>query len=133
MQTLIYGCGQLAASTVRDLADEAAQITVIGKERNDLERLSGYPGVSVLLLTDPAMQDYLLEAGISHADAFLALSTDDHENLLMAQIAKRIFNVAHVVCHVENPQLQMLYSGLGLDVVGYSRGILQDIRQVIDR
>ncbi len=138
MRTLIYGCGQLAASAVRELAptllekDGDAQITVLGKERSQLERLSGYPGVSVVMISEPVMQDYLLDAGISQADAFLALSTDDHENLLLAQVARQMFNVSHVVCHVENPQLQVLYTALGLNVVGYSRGILQDIRQVID-
>ena len=128
---LIYGWGQLAASAIRDLAGEDMEIMVLGKERSRLERLSAYPGVTVALLTEPVMQDYLLEAGISHADAFLALSDDDHENLLLAQVAKQMFNVPRVVCHVENPQLQVLYTALGLNVVGYSRGILQDIRQVV--
>ena len=128
---LIYGWGQLASSAIRDLADEDMEITVLGKERSQLERLSAYPGVTVALLTESVMQNYLLEAGVSHADAFLALSDDDHENLLLAQVAKHIFNVSRVVCHVENPQLQVLYTALGLNVVGYSRGILQDIRQAM--
>ena len=131
MRMLIYGWGQLAASAIRDLAGEDMEITVLGKERSQLERLSAYPGVTVALLTEPVIQNYLLEAGVSHADAFLALSDDDHENLLLAQVAKQIFNVPRVVCHVENPQLQVLYAALGLNVVGYSRGILQDIRQVM--
>ena len=131
MRMLIYGWGQLAASAIRDLAGEDMEITVLGKERSQLERLSAYPGVTVALLTEPVIQNYLLEAGVSHADAFLALSDDDHENLLLAQVAKQIFNIPRVVCHVENPQLQVLYAALGLNVVGYSRGILQDIRQVM--
>ncbi len=131
MRMLIYGWGQLAAGAIRDLADGDMEITVLGKERSRLERLSAYPGVTLVLLTEPVMQDYLLDAGISHADAFLALSDDDHENLLLAQVAKQMFNVPRVVCHVENPQLQVLYAALGLNVVGYSRGILQDIRQAM--
>ena len=131
MRMLIYGSGQLAASAIRDLADEDIEITVLGRERNRLERLSSYPGVTVALLSEPVMQDYLLESGISNADAFLALSDDDHENLLLAQVARHMFNVPRVICHVENPQLQVLYTALGLNVVGYSRGILQDIRQVL--
>jgi trk system potassium uptake protein TrkA len=46
------------------------------------------------------MQDYLQEGGIDHADVFLAMSSDDHQNLLVAQIAKHIFNVPKVVCHL---------------------------------
>ena len=131
MRILIYGWGQLAASAISELAGEGTEITVLGKERSQLERLSGKPGVTALLLMEPVMQDYLLEAGISHSDAFLALSDDDHENLLLSQVARQLFNVSHVVCHVENPQLQIMYTALGLNVVGYSRGIVQDIRQVI--
>ncbi len=132
MRILIYGWGQLAASATRDLVGEDMEITVLGKDRSRLERLNAYPGVTVALLAEPVMQDYLLGAGISQAGAFLALSDDDHENLLLAQVAKQMFNVPRVVCHVENLQLQILYTALGLNVVGYSRGILQDIRQVLD-
>ena len=63
MRILIYGWGQLAASAVRDLAGKDAEITVLGKERSQLERLSGNPGVTAVLLAEPVMQDYLLEAG----------------------------------------------------------------------
>ena len=77
------------------------------------------------------MHDYLMDAGISQAQAFLALSTDDHENLLAAQIAHRMFGVPKVVCHVENPQLQVIYAMQGLNVVSYAVGILQDIRFAI--
>ena len=132
MQVIVYGCGQLASSAVRDLAGSGEDITVLGRDRNQLDRLAEYPRVEAELLTAPAMQDYLLQTGVSHADAFLALSDDDHENLLVAQIAKYIFNVPHVVCYVEHPNLHMMYTVLGLSVIGYSRGLLQDIRQVID-
>ena len=79
------------------------------------------------------MQDYLQAGGIDTTDIFLALSDDDHQNALVAQIALYIFNVPNVVCHLNNPQLQILYSGLGMDVVGYSVGLLQDIRQVMEK
>ncbi len=131
MRTLIYGWGQLAASAIQDLSAQDVEITVLGRQRSRLERLSAYSGVTATLIAEPAMQDYLLESGISHADAFLALSDDDHENLLLAQIAKHMFNVPKVVCHVENPELQFMYTKMGLNVVGSSIGILQDIRQVL--
>ena len=59
------------------------------------------------------------------------MSFDDHENVLAAQIARDMFGVANVVCHLHSPQLQVLYMGLGLNVVGYSFGLLQDVRQAI--
>ena len=133
MRVLIYGCSRLTANLVPELAGDDMDITVLGPERSCLEGVSAHPGVQVSLTAEPMMQDYLLEAGISRADVFLAMSFDDHENVLAAQIARDMFGVANVVCHLHSPQLQVLYTGLGLNVVGYSFGLLQDVRQAIGK
>ena len=131
MRVLVYGSGQLTTGVVRDLVNEENEVTVLGDERSELERLSSYKNVSGVYLDEPVMHDYLIEAGIANADAFLALSTDDHENLLVAQIAHRMFGVRNVVCHVENPQLQVIYATVeksqDIRVVSYSVGVLQDV------
>lgn len=132
MRVLVYGCGELASGAVRELVADASQIIVLGNERSQLERLSSYDKVTAVLLAEPVMHDYLMDAGISQVQVFLALSTDDHENLLAAQIAHRMFGVPRVVCHVENPQLQVIYASQGLNVVSYAVGILQDIRYAIN-
>jgi len=131
MRVLIFGCNRLSSSLVGDLSDRSNEITVLGRERDCLESVATFPGVRVVLTAEPMMQDYLQEGGIDHADVFLAMSSDDHENILVSQIAKHIFNVPKVVCHLGSPQLQVMYAALGLDVVGYSFGLLQDVRQAI--
>ena len=132
MRVLIFGCNRLSTSLVGDLAGEGNDITVLGDERNCLESVATHPGVRVVLTAEPMMQDYLQEGGIDHADVFLAMSADDHQNILVAQIAKHIFNVPKVVCHLGNSELQVMYAALGLEVVGYSFGLLQDVRQAIE-
>ncbi len=132
MRVLIYGCNRLTTNLVPDLAEDDTEITVLGAERECLESVGTHPGVRVVLTAEPMMQDYLQEGGINQADVFLAMSGDDHQNILVSQIAKHIFNVPKVVCHLGNPQLQVLYAALGLDVVGYSFGLLQDVRQAIE-
>jgi trk system potassium uptake protein TrkA len=47
--------------------------------------------------------DALLEAGIEQADAFVASTDGDNTNLVIAQIAKRRFNVPTVVVRVLDP------------------------------
>ena len=135
MRVLVYGCGQLASGVVRELINDPVEIVVLGHERSQLERLSSYEKVSGVFLDEPVMHDYLMEAGIANASAFLALSTDDHGNLLAAQIAHRMFGVQNVVCHVENPQLQVIYATIPetqeINVISYSVGILQDIRDAM--
>ena len=131
MRVLIFGCNRLSTSLEADLAAEDNEITVLGAERDCLENVATHPGVRVVLTAEPMMQDYLQEGGIDHTDVLLAMSADDHQNILVAQIAKHIYNVPKVVCHLGSPQLQVMYAALGLDVVGYSFGLLQDVRQAI--
>ena len=131
MRVLIFGCNRLSSSLVADLARDLNEITVLGSEQDSLEMVATQSGVKVVLTAEPIMKDYLQEGGIDHADVFLAMSEDDHQNILVSQIAKHIFNVPKVVCHLSSPELQVMYAGLGLDVVGYSFGLLHDVRQVI--
>ncbi len=132
MRVLVLGCNQLTTNLVLDLAQAGSHVTIVADDRRRLERLADEPRVQVILSIEPQMEDYLQQGGIDNAEVFLALCGDDHQNALAAQIALHIFNVPKVVCHLDNPQLQILYAGLGLEVVGYSFGLLQDIRQAIE-
>ena len=133
MRVLIVGCGRLTTALVPDLAESGFEITVVSRSRECLESLSEIPGVQVVLTTEPTMQEFLQQAGVDTVDIFLALSDDDHRNALVSQIARYIYNVPKVICHLDNPQLQIFYAGLGMNVVGHSIGLLQDIHQAISR
>ena len=133
MRVLILGCGRLTTTLVSDLAQNGFEITILSRDRDCLDLVADQTGVTAVLTTEPTMQDYLQQGGIDTADIFLAFSGDDHLNAMVAQIARYIFKVPKVICHLDNPQLQLLYASLGLDVVGYSIGLLQDIRQAIER
>ena len=132
MRVLIFGCNRLSTSLVADLAGDGNAVTVLGGQRDCLESVAKHPGVRVVLTAEPMMQDYLQDGSIDHVDVFLAMSGDDHENILAAQVAKHIYNVPKVVCHLSSPQLQVMYAALGLVVVGYSSGLFQDVRQAIE-
>ena len=131
MQVLIFGCDRLSANLVEALSGRNNEITVLGADRDSLQSIALHSDVQVILTAEPMMQDYLQEGSIDHCDVFLAMSGDDHHNVLVSQIAKHIYNVPKVVCHLDSPQLQVMYAALSLDVVGYSFALLQDVRQVI--
>jgi len=61
--------------------------------------------------------DALLEAGIERADAFVAATDGDNTNLVIAQLAKRRFNVGTVVVRVLDPARAQWYSEQGLSTV----------------
>ena len=132
MNTLILGCNQLTRNLAPELAQEDHKVTVLAEDWEGLAQLEDSSQVRVIWIAEPMMQDYLRMGGIEGAELFLALSTDDHWNALAAQTAMHIFNVPKVICQINDPRLQVLYSGLQLNVVGFSFGLMQDIRQQIE-
>ena len=132
MRVLILGCGRLTHSLIPGLVEAGHNITVLSGEKDCLETVAEFQGVEVILVPAPTLQDYLGQGGVDRAGIFLALSGDDHLNALCAQIASHIFGVPRVVCLLESPHLQLLYSSLGMNVVGYVIGLSQDIQQAIE-
>ena len=59
----------------------------------------------------------LLAAGIERADAFVASTDGDNTNLVIAQIAKRRFNIERVVVRVLDPARARWYAEQGLQTV----------------
>ena len=133
MEALIYGCGPLTTRVIPYLAQSGYRIVVLDSSRDALGSLVADRRVQGVLITEPLMQDYLQEGGIKISDLFLALSDKDQENVLLSQIALHIFNVPKVICRLENSDLQQLYSGLGLSVVGSSiQSLAQDVCRAIE-
>ena len=131
MRILILGCGSLTTLLLASPDSAEHEFTILSNDINCLNDVADEPRVNALLTVEPLMQDYLQLGGIDNADAFLALSEDEHQNILTSQIAKHIFNVGKVVCRLENPQLQKLYSELELEVVNPTQDLLQDLNRAL--
>ena len=130
---MIFGCGTLTDLLVPYLRQAGHLVTVLTSDADALERLRREYQVKGVLITEPLMQDYLQEGDIEITEVFLALTDHDHQNVLAAQIAKHIFNVGIVICRLETPQLQQLYAGLGLKIIGTSTsGLYEETRRLIE-
>ena len=130
---MILGCGTLTDQLVPYLRRAGHLVTVLTDDADALERLRREYQIQGVWITEPLMQDYLQEGDIEITEIFLAISDHDHQNALVAQIAKHIFNVGIVICRLEDPQLQHLYSGLGLKIIGTSAsGLYEETRRLIE-
>ena len=118
MEAIIFGCGTLTTLLVPQLTEDGYSITVLDSHQECLEVLAAQAPVKVILANEPLMRDYLHEAGVETSELFMALSDDDHQNLLLAQAATHLFNVGTVVCRLDHPQLQETFAEIGLNVVG---------------
>ena len=120
MNALIFGCDILTDLIIKYLQLNGYNVTVVAYEQDrliDLERKYTLP---TIMIKDHIMQDYLQESNIKNVDMFLALSADDYTNVMLAQVAKYLFDVKTVICRIEDRELNELYSELDLKVIGKS-------------
>ncbi|MDP8259826.1 MAG: TrkA family potassium uptake protein [Candidatus Gygaella obscura] len=116
MYIIIVGCGRVGSELARLLSCEGHNVVVVDKNSTAFERLGGaFNGLS---LTGNALDvDLLKSAGIEKADVLCALTNGDNTNLVIAQIAKKIFKVAKVLTRIYDPSRAHIYKSLGLDVI----------------
>lgn len=132
MDALIFGCTRLTNALTAALLADGHRLTVLDRDADRLARLHQErpeESLAVLHAPEPLMQDYLHQGGIDRAGAFLALSGDDHANLLVSQIARHIYNIPQVFCRLSDPQLQQFYRDLGLEIIGPDTDSIARIRQ----
>ena len=111
MNILMAGAGRLGRQAVPVLAAAGNDVTVV--EADDelaeavREELSGR-GVRVLF-GDACDPQVLEEAGCLRADAVVAVTGDDEDNLVICLLAKRQFQVARTVARVNDPENGWLF------------------------
>jgi trk system potassium uptake protein len=123
MFVLIVGCGRVGSAIANSMLSEGHDVSVLDEDPEALalldrgqtdsweERGGRYTVGTALEL------DALLAAGIEEADAFVASTDGDNTNLVIAQIAKRRFNIERVVVRVLDPARARWYAEQGLQTV----------------
>jgi trk system potassium uptake protein TrkA len=120
---LIVGCGRVGSAIARNMIAKGHDVSVLDEDPEAiamLERGLDRPwedhGGQFTIGTALEM-DALLAAGIENADAFVAATDGDNTNLVIAQIAKRRFEIDKVVVRVLDPMRAQWYEDQGLSTV----------------
>jgi trk system potassium uptake protein TrkA len=58
---------------------------------------------------------FLSQTGIERADAIVAVTADDEDNLIALQMAKKHFKVKKTIARVNNPTNVEIFKMLGVD------------------
>ena len=116
MYIIIAGCGKIGANLVKTLSNEGHDVVVIDPNEENFAQLEN--GTNCLTITGMCIdEDVLKSAGIEHADALLAVTSDDNVNIMTAQIAKQLYHVPHVVTRIYDPDKDAVLRQMGLNTV----------------
>jgi trk system potassium uptake protein TrkA len=120
MFILIVGSGRVGSAVAKRTLDAGHEVSVLDSdplshERLDKDQASTWEDAGGRFTVGTALEvDALIEAGIEDADVFLAATSGDNTNLVIAQIAQRRFNVPRVVVRVADPGRANWYAEQGL-------------------
>jgi trk system potassium uptake protein TrkA len=120
MLILIVGCGRVGSAVAKRALAAGHEVSVIDSdplshERLDQDQSSTWEDAGGRFTVGTALEiDGLIEAGIEEAEVFLAATSGDNTNLVIAQIAQRRFHVSRVVVRVADPARAAWYAEQGL-------------------
>ena len=123
MFILIVGAGRVGSGVAKRALDGGHSVSVLdldplSHQRLDKDQSTTFEDAGGRFTVGAALEiDALLEAGIADADVFLAATSGDNTNLVIAQIAQRRFNVPRVVVRVADPGRAAWYAEQGLHTI----------------
>ena len=130
MYIIIAGCGRIGSTLAQELIDEGNDLVIIDRDKGKLDSLgSGLNATRILGIEYDI--DILKEAGIEHADMFLALTQNDSVNITSCQVAKNVFNVKKVIAKVVDANKERIYISLNLDYINPIKLSIEDLKSRI--
>lgn len=116
MRIVIAGCGRVGSDLALTLSEEGHDVSVIDSRADVFERLgSTFNGTTHEGLGYDV--GVLREAGIEHADAFVAATDSDNSNAMAVQVAKRVFGVPKTIARLDDPAREDAYRALDVQFV----------------
>jgi trk system potassium uptake protein len=110
------GCGRVGSGLALELEAAGHTVAVIDQDRESFRRLG--PDFNGRTVTGVGFdRDTLLEAGITEANAFAAVSNGDNSNILAARVARETYGVENVVARIYDAGRAEIYQRLGIPTV----------------
>ncbi len=142
MFILIVGIGRVGSTVARTMLQEGHTVSCLDEDPEsharleiDLERSWEDMGGRYTVGTGLEIEA-LEEAGIAEADAFVAATDGDNTNLVIAQIAKRRFEVPTVIARILDPYRAQWYESQGVHTICPTRVaidmLIGEVREAAD-
>jgi len=132
MYVIIAGGGKVGLYLSKALVDAGHEVLVIEKDASRAATLAEELD-ELVLQGDACEMRTMKETGMQRADAVVAVTGDDEDNLVICQMAKRRFNVPRTIARVNDPKNEDIFQRLGIDeTLSSTRVILNLIEQRIE-
>lgn len=109
LSILIIGAGKLGRESGRQLLNDGHHVTIIEKDHQTAGNAQEIFGDKVVQ-GDGCDPKVLERAGIARMQIIIAVTGDDEDNLIIAELARHVFGVQYVLTRVNRPENQWLFT-----------------------
>jgi len=112
------------------LSQEGHNVIIIDKKAASFKRLgSDFNGITITGVGfDP---EILKRAGVERADALAAVTNGDNSNIMVSEIAKKIYKVPQVITRIYDPLRADIYKKFGLNTISTTTIVAQIFRSAL--
>ncbi len=122
-RVMIMGGGRSAVYLTRMLLENGMEVTVVEKDRERCDLLCDLIPQANIVCGDATSSDVLQEDGLATADAFVALTGDDEDNIITSLFAKTR-GVSNIVVKVNRDYLDDILDNVGLSCIVSPKAIV---------
>lgn len=128
---IIAGCSRFGANIASTLSAQGKDVVVLDSNNVSFRKLSpDYSGFSIT--ADATDIDELRKAGIAKADVLLAATDDDNTNIMIAQIASKIFSVPKVISRLYDTEKEIILQDFNIQIIYPSRLSICEFDKLLD-
>ncbi len=115
-QVMIMGGGRISVYLTRMLQESGMSVTVVEEDRERCDTLCDLIPEAHIVCGDATRSEVLLEDGLASADAFVALTGDDGDNIITSLYA-RSCGLGKIVAKVNRDYFAEILENAGLDSI----------------
>ena len=116
MKAIVVGCGRVGSAVAKKLTKVGWDVTAIDENEEALARL-GEHWSGGFVVGHGMDVNVLRQAGIEEADAVIVATNGDNTNIVVGQVAQKMFGIDCVVVRILDPARAEFYSSRGLRTV----------------
>lgn len=128
MNILIVGGGKIVYFLCRTFLSKGHEVTLINRDQNECTWLARRLKATIVY-GDGSNPQILEEAGANTADAMLAVTPNDQDNLVICQLADQRFHVRRAVALVNDPDNEEIFRQLKITAVSTTQVLSSLIEQ----
>ncbi len=114
MNIIVVGCGRVGSHLATLLSEDGNNVSVVDRVGEAFKNL-GRDFNGRIVKGIGFDEGILTEAGVDECDVLAAVTSNDNTNLMIAEVARRIFSVPHVITRLYEARREKTYTQLGID------------------